>query len=90
MVDQVLKVSIIMPTYNRSHCIRIAITSLQTQTYPHWELIVSDNHGDNYRFRDSRIIVIDSREVAGAAYRATRPSRMRPATWSVSSMTTTS
>ncbi len=68
MVDQVLKVSIIMPTYNRSHCIRIAITSLQTQTYPHWELIVSDNHGDNYRFRDSRIIVIDSREVASAAY----------------------
>jgi glycosyltransferase involved in cell wall biosynthesis len=61
-------VSIIMPTYHRTHCIRDAIRSIQAQSYPHWELIVSDNGGDDYQFKDRRIVVIDSKGVASAAY----------------------
>jgi glycosyltransferase involved in cell wall biosynthesis len=72
MSDPRLKVSIIMPTYQRPHSIRSAIRSVQGQTYPHWELIVSDNHGDDYRFKDPRILVIDSRGVASAAYARNR------------------
>src|SRR5271165_3772608 len=68
MTDPRLKVSIIMPTYHRPHCIRVAIRSIQAQSYPHWELIVSDNGGDDYRFKDQRIVVIDSTGVASAAY----------------------
>jgi glycosyltransferase involved in cell wall biosynthesis len=68
MADRSLKVSIIMPTFHRPHCIREAIRSVQAQTYPHWELIVSDNGGDDYRFNDSRIVVIDSRGTASAAF----------------------
>src|SRR4029077_15055324 len=36
------------------------------------ELIVSDNGGDNYCFDDPRIVVIDSRGVASAAYARNR------------------
>ena len=38
------------------------------QTYPNWELIVSDNGGDGYRFDDPRIVVINTEGVASAAY----------------------
>jgi glycosyltransferase involved in cell wall biosynthesis len=68
MTNQPLKVSIIMPTYHRPHCIGTAVRSVLAQTYPHWELIVSDNGGDGYRFDDPRIVVIDSRGVASAAF----------------------
>jgi glycosyltransferase involved in cell wall biosynthesis len=68
MTDPRPKVSIIMPTYHRQHSIYTSIRSVQAQTYPHWELIVSDNGGDDYRFDDPRIVVIDSRGVASAAY----------------------
>ncbi len=68
MTDPRLKVSIIMPTYHRPHCIRDAIRSIQAQSYPNWELIVSDNGGDDYHFKDKRIVVIDSTGVASAAY----------------------
>ncbi len=72
MADRFLRISIIMPTYHRPHCIRDAIRSIQAQTYPHWELIVSDNGGDDYHFKDPRIMVIDSTGVAGAAYARNR------------------
>ena len=35
--------SIIMPTYNRKHCIKKAIDSLLTQTYQNFELIIIDD-----------------------------------------------
>jgi glycosyltransferase involved in cell wall biosynthesis len=72
MADPPLKVSIIMPTYHRSHCIGTAVGSVLAQTYPHWELIVSDNGGDHYRIEDPRILVFDSRGVASAAYARNR------------------
>lgn len=38
-----IKFSIIMPTYNRKHCIKDAIDSLFTQTYQNFELIIIDD-----------------------------------------------
>lgn len=37
------QVSIILPTYNRAHCIGRAVDSVLCQTYPHWELLVVDD-----------------------------------------------
>lgn len=37
------QVSIILPTYNRAHCIKRAVDSVLCQTYPHWELLVVDD-----------------------------------------------
>jgi glycosyltransferase involved in cell wall biosynthesis len=68
MHEPPLKFSIVMPTYHRPHCIGDAIRSVVSQTHPAWELIVSDNGGDGYHFDDPRIVVIDSRGTASAAY----------------------
>jgi O-antigen biosynthesis protein len=38
-------VSVVMATYNRSHCIGDAIRSVLAQSYPNWELIVVDDCG---------------------------------------------
>ncbi|QEH38557.1 UDP-Glc:alpha-D-GlcNAc-diphosphoundecaprenol beta-1,3-glucosyltransferase WfgD [Aquisphaera giovannonii] len=72
MAERTLKVSIIMPTYRRPHTIGQAIGSVLAQTHADWELIVSDNAGDGYRFDDPRIVVLDSRGVASAAYARNR------------------
>lgn len=37
------QVSIILPTYNRAHCIGTAVESIISQTYPAWELLVIDD-----------------------------------------------
>ena len=36
-------ISVIIPTYNRCLLLQEAITSVQSQTYPNWELIISDD-----------------------------------------------
>ncbi|MGE5466087.1 MAG: glycosyltransferase family 2 protein [Ignavibacteria bacterium] len=57
-------VSIVMPTYNRGHCIDRAIASVLDQDFPHWELIIVDNHSTDdteavvARFPDPRIRVL--------------------------------
>jgi glycosyltransferase involved in cell wall biosynthesis len=63
-----LKATIIMPTYNRGHTIDRALDSIRAQTYPDWELIVSNNGRDVYEFEDERIRVIDSSDCVGAAH----------------------
>lgn len=40
-------ISIVMPTYNRAHCIGDAIRSVLSQTYTNWELFVIDDCGDD-------------------------------------------
>jgi glycosyltransferase involved in cell wall biosynthesis/SAM-dependent methyltransferase len=53
------KVSIIMPTYRRSHTILQTVETVRAQTYSNWELIIVDNAGDGgYCFGDPRIRVL--------------------------------
>ncbi|MGA2600865.1 MAG: glycosyltransferase [Bryobacteraceae bacterium] len=53
------KVSIVMPTYRRSHTILHTVETVRKQTYPNWELIIVDNAGDGgYSFGDPRIRVL--------------------------------
>jgi glycosyltransferase involved in cell wall biosynthesis len=35
--------SIIIPTYNRQHCLKVAVESVISQTFKHWELLVIDD-----------------------------------------------
>jgi glycosyltransferase involved in cell wall biosynthesis len=37
------KVSIVLPTYNRSKLLPEALTAIRAQTYPNWQLIVIDD-----------------------------------------------
>ncbi|GAB4366780.1 MAG: hypothetical protein Kow0060_24340 [Methylohalobius crimeensis] len=37
------RISVIIPTHNRSALLREAITSIQNQTYPNWEVIIVDD-----------------------------------------------
>ncbi len=54
-------VSIIIPTYNRGLLLKRALESVVDQTYPHWEVLVVDNHSEDETdkivndFNDSRI-----------------------------------
>ena len=54
-------VSVVMPTFNHGHLIARAIESVRKQTYPHWELLIIDNHStDNTQevvdgFKDPRV-----------------------------------
>jgi len=40
-------ISIILPTFNRSHVLGRAIDSVLAQTYSNWELIIVDNHSSD-------------------------------------------
>ncbi|MEA2559234.1 MAG: hypothetical protein QOH06_738 [Acidobacteriota bacterium] len=51
------KVSIVMPTFRRPHAIFNTVGTIQSQLYPHWELIVVENEEAGYRFDDPRIQV---------------------------------
>jgi len=57
-----LKVSVIMPTYNSAHFISKSIESVINQTYPNWELIiVDDGSTDNTRNIINEYIQLDKR-----------------------------
>jgi cellulose synthase/poly-beta-1,6-N-acetylglucosamine synthase-like glycosyltransferase len=63
------KVSIIMPSYHRSHTLLRTIQSVCAQTYSNWELIIIDNEGKaDYRFNDPRISVHVHAERTSASY----------------------
>jgi glycosyltransferase involved in cell wall biosynthesis len=67
-------ISIVIPAYNRADKIEASIKSVQDQTYPHWEIIVSDDGSkDNTKavvekamVRDHRIQLISREKNAGA------------------------
>lgn len=46
-MDNSIRFSVIMPTYNRKHCIRDAIDSILKQTYSEFELIIIDDGSDD-------------------------------------------
>src|SRR6059058_3320007 len=47
MLSASLKISIIMPTYNRAAYIGETIRSILTQTYQNWELIIIDDGSED-------------------------------------------
>jgi len=64
-----LKISIIMPTYKRSHSIYRTIETICRQRHSNWELIIIDNDGgDCYKFEDSRIRVYIHNSRVSASY----------------------
>jgi len=66
---QGMKVSIIMPTYRRSHTLYRTVQKIRGQTYSNWELIIIDNEGAaDYRFDDPRISVHVHSEKPSASY----------------------
>ena len=40
-------ISIVIPTYNRARDLERALKSVLTQTYPHWEALIIDNHSSD-------------------------------------------
>ncbi len=53
------KMSIVMPTYRRSHTILETVETVRAQSYANWELVIVDNAGDGgYAFGDPRIRVV--------------------------------
>ena len=63
------RVSIVMPTYRRSHTLFRTVQSIRAQTYSNWELIIIDNEGSaDYRFKDPRINVHVHAERTSASY----------------------
>ena len=69
------KVSILLPTYNRAHYLTGAIESVLAQTYPNWELLISDNCSSDstaeiankYAGLDSRILYWRNESNIGSA-----------------------
>ena len=74
-VNMKIDVSIITPSYNTSKFIEATIKSVLDQDFESWEMvIVDDNSSDRspeiikrYAAEDSRIILIENKENAGAA-----------------------
>lgn len=81
---QSARVSIIMPTFNRAHCISDAIRSVLSQSYENWELIIVDDGSRDgtqdvvSAFEDPRITYIALDRNLGAA--AARNAAVEPAT----------
>lgn len=65
-ITSVVRVSVIIPCYNREHLLGETLDSLHGQTYPHWEAIVVDDHSQDdslevaqhYAHLDGRIRVV--------------------------------
>jgi len=86
MLDKEL-VSIIMPAFNSSKYISNSITSIQEQSYTHWELIIVDDAStDNTvevinSFKDSRIRLLRNTHNEGAALSRNKALREANGMW---------
>jgi glycosyltransferase involved in cell wall biosynthesis len=66
-------ITIIMPTYQRSHVLPRTVKSVLNQTHSNWELLIVDNAGDAViPLNDSRIRLFRHAEKASAAYARNR------------------
>ncbi|MCP4214121.1 MAG: glycosyltransferase, partial [bacterium] len=64
-----VKISIVMPTYKRSHSIFRTVDLIRRQSFTDWELIVVDNDGcTRYDFDDPRIRVYCHNSRSSASY----------------------
>jgi glycosyltransferase involved in cell wall biosynthesis len=67
-------ISVVIPTYNRAKELPTAIKSVQAQTYPHWEMIISDDGSkdntqqviEQFISQDKRIRYLRQEKNAGA------------------------
>jgi glycosyltransferase involved in cell wall biosynthesis len=69
-----IKISVLMPTYNRADMLPYAIRSILSQTYQNFEFIIYDDGSTDstfkivHKFNDKRIIHIRSEENKGCAW----------------------
>lgn len=64
-----MKVSIIMPTYQRPHTIGRTIETIKAQTHENWELIIAVNDFNfDYLFGDSRIRMLAASDFTSMCY----------------------
>ena len=69
-----IKISVIMPTYNRGYIIARAIESVLNQHFSDWELVIVDDGSDDNtaeivaEYREKRIKYITNEERGGACY----------------------
>ena len=81
------KVSIVMPTYNCAEYIAESISSVLTQTWSDWELLISDDcSGDNTaevvaQFRDARIRYLQNEQNRGTAAARNRALQCADGRW---------
>ena len=69
-------ISIVIPAYNRAHCIGRTIESCLVQSYTNIEIIICDDHStdntvnvvDKYVKQDKRVILIEDDLGKGAQY----------------------
>ncbi len=72
--DDFVLISIIMPTFNRGHLVKKAISSVFSQTYKNWELIIVDDASSDETsillngYEDPRIKYIRNQKNRGANY----------------------
>ena len=61
-------ISIVLPTFNRSHVLGRVIDSVLAQTYSNWELIIVDNHSSDQtdilvnNYHSSKIVLLKIQE----------------------------
>jgi len=73
MKDPKPTVTVVIPTYNRSHLLKKAIQSVISQTFENWELVVINNFSEDDTlevikgFKDPRIRVINFRNFGSIA-----------------------
>jgi glycosyltransferase involved in cell wall biosynthesis len=79
MHDPTELVSIVMPTCGRLHYLRVAVASVFAQTWPHWELLITDDGSDEPTRAYLRSLCSDPRVSVDFLPHCGFPSRVRNA-----------